>query len=432
MKTINFICLLILLHFSLYLGSQGLKIGEVVPDIEVKNISNYSSDKLRLSNFNKKLIILDFWSTNCSGCIKAFPKIESLQKTFKEDVQILLINRSSKDSTERFFSMRKKIFKPTLPFITGDTKFQKMFPHSGEPFYVVIDSLKRVQFFPEAITFASIKSYLGKGQIKSQQRKKQVYLQSPIDERITSSVKYSSVLINTPSGFQLTKLKNDAFEGLTFNFLSILDLYLIAYNDKTNYFHDGFIIPGRSILAVKDSFNYITPKNSELYDDWKENNSYSYQLTLPKKLKLNKYEIMRQDLKRCFGLEVKIEKRKVKCLTLVRTSTKDKIKSSGGIEKDTYMPAFVMAAQIDSVRSYLNKDYGSFSKRLRYIVEYYFKQPFMDGTGYNKSSKVNMEMNGEVMDFFDLTAYKKELRKYDLDLQEKSWLIDVLVIKEAQ
>jgi cytochrome oxidase Cu insertion factor (SCO1/SenC/PrrC family) len=58
---------------------QPLSIGDKVPDIQFENILNYKSKKAKLSDFKGKLVILDMWSTSCTFCIAAFPKMEELQ-----------------------------------------------------------------------------------------------------------------------------------------------------------------------------------------------------------------------------------------------------------------------------------------------------------------------------------------------------------------
>src|SRR5215510_11038341 len=76
---------------------QEIKIGEHIPDIELRKLINYKSDKAKLSDFKGKSIILDFWTTYCSNCIFSFPKMDSLQNRFKNDLQIILI--TPQDST---------------------------------------------------------------------------------------------------------------------------------------------------------------------------------------------------------------------------------------------------------------------------------------------------------------------------------------------
>jgi thiol-disulfide isomerase/thioredoxin len=407
-----------------------LSVGDVVPDPEIKNVFNYRTNTLKLSDFKGKLIILDFWSTNCSGCIKAFPKMDSLQNQFGKQIQILLVSRSGLDSTDRFFRLRKQIHKPNLPFITSDSIFHKYFPHDGEPFYALVDSQRRVYYFPDAISASMLQKYLNGEISKSDRRQRQVYLPSPIDTRIKDNIRFSSALLSSSAQFQITSLNFPNTDEITLNFASIGQLYMIAYDENTNYYYNGFIRPGKLILDVDNPSKYLVPSNKDLYDEWEKNHSYSYRLIQPKNLGTSKYTSMQQDLYRSFGINVSIEKREVKCLTLVRTPGKDRILSKGGRKSDTFLPTYILASKIDSVRAFTNQSYLSFSNRLCYLVEYYFGKAFIDSTGYDKNATISIQLNGKVMDSFDIELYKSELRKYNLDLIEKVYKMNVLVLRK--
>ena len=71
--------------------------------MELGNVLNYHRSKLSLGDFAGKYIILDFWNQGCVPCIAAFPEIDSLQKHFKDKLQIILVNKESKESTIAFF-----------------------------------------------------------------------------------------------------------------------------------------------------------------------------------------------------------------------------------------------------------------------------------------------------------------------------------------
>src|SRR5687767_12747147 len=72
--------------------SRQLKVGDQVPPAFFKNIPG---------NGTSKLIILDMWSTGCSSCMEAFPKMVLLQDQFKKQLQIVLVNPWESDSQIR-------------------------------------------------------------------------------------------------------------------------------------------------------------------------------------------------------------------------------------------------------------------------------------------------------------------------------------------
>lgn len=122
-----------------------IKIGESVPDIEFSRVINYTSESICLSDFKGKLIILDFWATWCNSCHARFPKADSLQEMFKDQVQIILVNsiRGTGDSAakiQRFFENWNQKHAQTfrLPTAIEDTITKILFPRTYLPHYIWI------------------------------------------------------------------------------------------------------------------------------------------------------------------------------------------------------------------------------------------------------------------------------------------------------
>ena len=93
MKYLNrFIIIIKGLLVSHLLSAQNeLNIGEKVPDFEVQNVINYSKKSLRISEFKGKAVIIDFWGTSCRPCIKTLFKLDSLQKKYKDKIQVIAV-----------------------------------------------------------------------------------------------------------------------------------------------------------------------------------------------------------------------------------------------------------------------------------------------------------------------------------------------------
>jgi len=140
---------LLCLYFSAkaqdYKPIHPLKVGDSVPEILVTNVMNFNGDKLHLSDFKNKTIILDFWATWCGSCIGAFPEDTKLQERYKDSIQFLLVDskstRDTKAKVSLFFSTYHKSYSK-LACVTEDTIFDRLFPHNGVPYLVWIRNSK--------------------------------------------------------------------------------------------------------------------------------------------------------------------------------------------------------------------------------------------------------------------------------------------------
>jgi thiol-disulfide isomerase/thioredoxin len=124
---------------------RSLVIGDSVPNIEYSNVLNYDQSSIRLSDFNGKLIILDFWSTWCTACHAWFEKADSLQEQFADKIQFILVNSidGTLDSAKKvrtFFDKwnNKHGFPFRLPTPVEDTISRRLFPRDYLPHYVWI------------------------------------------------------------------------------------------------------------------------------------------------------------------------------------------------------------------------------------------------------------------------------------------------------
>ncbi|MFD0764528.1 TlpA family protein disulfide reductase [Mucilaginibacter lutimaris] len=121
-----------------------LKVGDKMPDVEIKKIMNWNRKTARISDFRGKMIVLDMWNSFCGSCIAGFPKLDSLQRRYKDKLQVLLVNPSSDNETvrsmkiviDRMNSWSDKPFK--LPIVFRDSIISRNFDFYGVPFSVWI------------------------------------------------------------------------------------------------------------------------------------------------------------------------------------------------------------------------------------------------------------------------------------------------------
>jgi len=118
---------------------QGLRIGDQVPNSQQLDVVNYSNSKVSLKEFEGKLVILDFWATWCSPCLASFPKLDSLQHEFKEDIYIIPVTYEKLEKVS--YTIRNvypNYTKSSIPFVYADNFLRKLFPHQVLPHYVWI------------------------------------------------------------------------------------------------------------------------------------------------------------------------------------------------------------------------------------------------------------------------------------------------------
>lgn len=67
----------------------GLAVGEKAPDFELVNLNG---EKVKLSDFQGKKVMLNFWATWCPPCKEEMPAMEKFYKISNGDVVILAVN----------------------------------------------------------------------------------------------------------------------------------------------------------------------------------------------------------------------------------------------------------------------------------------------------------------------------------------------------
>jgi thiol-disulfide isomerase/thioredoxin len=295
-----------------------LTIGDTLPDMALSSIINYKTQSASLSSFKGRLLILDFWATWCTSCLKHFPKMDSLQQQYAGQVQVLLVNSKNTGDNEKkiqaFFEKRKMPNGSpyTLPSVMADTLLTQLFPHKLKPHYVWLDSSRKVVAITDAaeLTAKNIAAFLNGGS-PALRLKKDVLSYNPAapllangnggnDSNLLFNSTFSRFIPGLPSGVNYTTTAT-TWQVTILN-LPVLSLYQQALRFPAN----------RVLLHVKNraAFNpaSVTPTNS-----------FCYQLTLPAATPpAQRAALMAQDLNRLLGLQGSIQTRTLPCWVLVR------------------------------------------------------------------------------------------------------------------
>jgi hypothetical protein len=207
----------------------------------------------------------------------------------------------------------------------------------------------------------------------------------------------------------------------------ITQLYQIAYIAKMHRLLNvenpdyGLQMSGRVILEVKDSSIFYWPGKKPFSDDYYAP-SFCYDLLLPERDSLKIFSYMREDLNRIFGalygIEGKLEKRKVKCWSLIKFSADDKIHSKGGkseFNRDIHSGTYHLK----------NKSIADLMFNLCMYEFMDYPIPIIEQTNY--SGNIDLDFTA---DLSDLQSVSQALEKFGLKfiLTEKE--MDMIVVKD--
>lgn len=438
---------LLCLHVVSFGQIKSLKIGEALPDVEIKKIINYTKTSGKISDFRGKLLIIDFWATWCSPCVASFPKLDSLQKKYKDKLQILPVTNQDEKTVMTFVSRMQKIKKLAPLSVTNDTLLGKYFKHHTLPHYVWINSDRNVIAITgsEEVNNKNIELALSENKISLPVKRDAIKLKI-LDSKPLFVPSFEGVDGNIAQYFQvadssrfLTSTLTGFVEGLTPLTITFKPTFIRVTNNtiknlyKTAMLQNGIELLNLNTIEVEipDSVLYVkivgkTPTGSKLFGsdnmqflDWLRSNGYCYEIAVPSSMKDRMFEIMLKDLNEYFGssygIEGVIEKRNIKYLALRRTSSQDKMLTKGGKANSSTDKKFFLKIQNQGIDD------------LKWLLAYPFqmKPLLIDETNY--TGKVDIELNCQLS---DLQALNAELAKYDLKIEESEKLMNIAVIRK--
>jgi thiol-disulfide isomerase/thioredoxin len=420
-----------------------VSVGEKCPDLEFNKIINFPVSKAKLSDFKGKLIILDFWATWCSPCVKSLQKLDSLQKLFGVKLLILPITDEKSMDVVRFMKTNKTIKSIQLPSVVEDTVLERYFRHGQIPHEIWIGTNGFVKAITgsEEINAVNIQHALNSDSV-SMTLKKDILgwtLMKPLlqgglgDHAILSpkTIKYSSFLSGYIEG--MPSVKSGAvfildsmlkFEGVN---TTIDDLYQSAFTIKKEPIvfekNPGFYLEmkARTIYEVKDS-SFLRWRNNT--NTLSNRDLYCYELMLPKSDPSNINAYMIADLNKYFGvlygIEAVLEKRKVRCWALIRNTSTDLMHTKGG------PPVLSESPNGDSLIM-VNNTISKLLFELTYLYMESSPIPIIDETIY--TMPVDLKIEGNLT---DPISVGNSLRKYGLDFIQVERELEMIVIRNIR
>lgn len=454
--------LVYLITLSLFLNSYAqdpkknfpfkeIKVGDRMPDIPLGDVMNNYTGKTKFSQYKGKLVILDFWHSWCAPCIKAFPEMSELQRKFGDKIQVILVNYM--ENEEQLKNRSKKLGKAlnipdNLISIVNAKPLKVLFPpKAGIGYHVWIDpngiiclrgpgmldtyeekiydflAGKKIDFIKDGDPFDSMKP-----------------LYSVAGNTNTSSIQYNSFFSNFSDDLGEAWGNNiinvwDSVSGTirnTFANTQALDLYEHAASIAVG---DSNILSGRRIvLLTNDTSRYTDDQNwysGPRTDKGQRKCRFCYEQVTPASLpNATRLQYMLNDLNRYFGImygtEGKIEKRKISCWTLIRTSNQDKVSSSiagaEGIE-------FIDQKGV-TMNHYSNYTLKQLFESLIQSNNKLFSATDIIVNETGLTNKVDITLPDPAKYIQNIENLKSALNKYDLDIVRSEKEISLLVIKE--
>jgi len=413
---------------------KNLTVGDQVPDILIPRLINYKSKSAKLSDFKCDLMIIDFWSINCSGCVAGLPKMKALQDKFGDSIKILPVTFDPEKTTVDFWKTNRYTKGLDLLSVVGDKTFEAYFKHLGIPHEIWIYKDTVV-----AITFAD---YVTEDNIRAILQGKRVNWPikndfiTPIDYNkpflhidnrqytdTVGPVKYAAVF-----GYREQDIagKNGVHKDTvrhTIRSYFVNDLVLSAYErcwqelrdpEMENFEADHPLIT-RCILEVKNPMDYAEIEQSgEYLNVWHRKHLFCYEAVSPDTGQTRE-QLARADLANLdylLGLHGRFETRKVKCLVLVKTGGDAKLTTSGGYGKTAYENGKVVLknAELASLLYQMNKYVGN--------------PPVFDETKF----KGHVDMDLDATSWTDIAGIRASLQNYGLDLKEEERELEMFVL----
>lgn len=320
---------------------QPLSIGDTIPaDLVINNVYNYPASKIRLSDLKGKLVILDFWATWCASCIKSIPKVEELQKQFKDEVSIIMINSDTAEDANKVSNFFQRLsqrisLKLTLPYAVKNVILNNYFPQSELPHYVWLNDRGKVIGVTgaEEITAENITAMLqipGKilftkrDDLRFNSRKPLLIDENGGDD--PAGFTYRSILTGYKHNLgAISGQENE--EGVGVKRLFTLNTPLVALIRKA--YPEIFKHYGTDRILV-EAANYSREILLDPIENKKPGNRFCYEIITRPVLKteLNKY--IQEDIRRYFGLVALNDVRPIDCIILTKGSQKQVLQTKGG------------------------------------------------------------------------------------------------------
>lgn len=402
------------------LNFKELIVGDQMIEVELSSARNLPKHIKKTSDLKGQLILLDFWSLGCVSCIRAFPKLLTLQKEFEGKFQVIVINPDKPDSlVDNYINSLKndeiKKSYQSLSSVNGGSFWLDLFPYKTVPHHVWISPEGKVVAITNGsnANFENVKGALEGNKLNLLPKEdligydvskngllKQGHEKLPFPN-------YYSVFMPFHSGIGSgTYIDEDSIANTfrcTQRNLSIPTLYRLAS------LQNRILVETNKVSRANEFINT---------DSWKLKNLLTYELLLPLSQKLNYRSLMLQDLNRYLAMEKNIEgvveDRELPAYIIVH---KKHIENSDTKFNSKQNEEPVQIDNIETLHAFAQMLFEDLDER-RIVV---------DETGLPKYFSLEFSLPETIN---DIKTLREHLQLFGFDVVEGRRTVEVLVIRE--
>lgn len=429
---------------------SGLKIGEMVPNVLMTKIIhiNDSVSSAKITDFNDKLLILDFMSVGCYSCIRGLVEKEKLQRTFGNKIKIfavvgglhvnpLILENENEGFMRKYLSAKNYLsFNGVkIPWVVENKELNNFFPHLSISHLIWIYKGKLVAITEQDYVTAS-------------------NIQLILDDKLPNWPTKNDFIIPMDVSLPLQKHSPAQFNRFIAknNNATILGMYQDGTHSKSgtirdsisqtrrDYFINSDIIklykllwmratgnipnltPSHTILEVKNPNNFIRQEDSPDYNFvTRQNTLICFEVNSVDTGQTEKQQALHliSTLDALLGTKGRYEKRMIKCLNLYLSDNSEKYKSDSqnAYEFDssiTKNPDIVFdQTYIWEITDKMNQFYGN--------------PPVFDKTNFKGLIKVKFKLES----WQNIQAVRDALLGYGLNLKYSDQELNVFVLSES-
>lgn len=296
------VALVVILHsvtsYGQETGTKPIGKGQQVPDVTINHILNYPEKSLKISGFCGKLLILDFWDTWCSSCVRTLPRLDSLQNEFRDRVFILPVTDQKEELIRNFLKTNGYLASHLIITAVDDKTLGKLFPHNQLPHEVWIGPTGRVL----GITTAQYVNATNIAQVLAGQKPdwmlkedgvaidpRQPFLSVELLNRVNDDAEvYTECLTGYLKGLPLKAgvARHEATTSYYYINHTLLHLYTLALNSQLP------ITANRRILNAGHPQDFVYTAEQGYLNEWESRHCFSYEATVPNRI--SKEQVMQQ------------------------------------------------------------------------------------------------------------------------------------------